>query len=80
MVWDGRSVTVPKERLLYLPVSDRLHEALFELVQNHGTALVVVTHNPSLARMTDRILDLRGGVLRPVDRAILSDRRQDSMP
>ncbi|MFV1979618.1 MAG: ABC transporter ATP-binding protein [Rhodothermia bacterium] len=62
---------------LDIETSERLHEVLFELVQNHGTALVVVTHNPSLARKTDRILDLRGGVLRPVDRAILPDPRQD---
>ncbi len=62
---------------LDIETSERLHEVLFELVQNHGTALVVVTHNPSLARKTDRILDLRGGVLRPVDRSILPDPRQD---
>lgn len=62
---------------LDIETSERLHEVLFELVQNHGTALVVVTHNPSLARKTDRILDLRGGVLRPVDRAGLPDSRQD---
>ena len=61
---------------LDIETSERLHEALFELVQNHGTALVLVTHNPSLARQTDRILDLRGGVLHPVDRAVLPDPRQ----
>jgi len=62
---------------LDIETSERLHDALFELVQNHGTALVVVTHNPALARQTDRILDLRGGVLRPVDRSSLPDPRQD---
>jgi len=62
---------------LDIETADRLHEALFELVQNHGTALIVVTHNPALARQTDRILDLRGGILRSVDRSALSDPRQD---
>ena len=55
----------------------RLHEALFELVARHRTALVVVTHNPTLARQTDRILDLRGGVLQPVDPSELPEMRQD---
>ncbi|MGD8495149.1 MAG: ABC transporter ATP-binding protein [Gemmatimonadales bacterium] len=60
---------------LDIDTSERLHDALFELVASHGTALVVVTHNPSLARRTDRILSLEGGILRPVDRAELRDLR-----
>lgn len=60
---------------LDIETSERLHDALFDLVRRHGTALVVVTHNPSLARRTDRILSLDGGVLRPVDRAELRDLR-----
>lgn len=60
---------------LDIDTSERLHDALFELVGSHGTALVVVTHNPSLARRTDRILSLEGGILRPVDRAGLRDLR-----
>ena len=60
---------------LDIDTSERLHDVLFELVRSHGTALVVVTHNPSLARRTDRILSLDGGILRPVDRAELRDLR-----
>jgi len=60
---------------LDIDTSERLHEALFDLVRSHGTALVVVTHNPSLARRTDRILSLDGGILRPVDRTELRDFR-----
>jgi lipoprotein-releasing system ATP-binding protein len=45
--------------------SERLHDVLFELVRDHGTALVVVTHNASLADRCDRVLELRDGVLRP---------------
>lgn len=44
--------------------SERLHQVLFDLVRHHGTALVVVTHNASLAERTDRVLELRDGVLR----------------
>lgn len=62
---------------LDIETAERLHEALFELVQNHGTALIVVTHNPALARQTDRILDLRGGVLRPIDRSALPEPQRD---
>lgn len=51
---------------LDIDTSERLHDVLFALVRDHGTALVVVTHNPSLAGRTDRILQLRGGVLEPV--------------
>lgn len=61
---------------LDIDTSERLHEALFELVRRHRTALVVVTHNPSLARRTDRILGLEGGILRPVDRDELRDFRE----
>ena len=62
---------------LDIETSERLHEALFKLVQDHGTALIVVTHNPALAKQTDRILDLRGGVLRPVDRSSLPEPLRD---
>jgi len=44
--------------------SERLHEVLFDLVKHHDTALVVVTHNAALAERTDRVLELRDGVLR----------------
>ena len=44
--------------------SERLHKVLFDLVKHHDTALVVVTHNTSLAARTDRMLELRDGVLR----------------
>jgi lipoprotein-releasing system ATP-binding protein len=47
--------------------SERLHDILFELVERHGTALVVVTHNTSLAGRTDRVLELRDGTLRRLD-------------
>jgi lipoprotein-releasing system ATP-binding protein len=52
---------------LDLDTSEMLHDVLFDLVRDHGTAMVVVTHNPALAARTDRILQLRSGVLKPVD-------------
>jgi lipoprotein-releasing system ATP-binding protein len=52
---------------LDLDTSEMLHDVLFDLVRNHGTAMVVVTHNPVLAARTDRILQLKSGVLEAVE-------------
>jgi lipoprotein-releasing system ATP-binding protein len=43
--------------------ADRLHEVLGSLRDGFGTALVVATHNRSLAQRADRILRLETGVL-----------------
>jgi lipoprotein-releasing system ATP-binding protein len=43
--------------------SGRLHDMLFQLVHTLETALVVVTHNPSLAERADRVLVLQRGEL-----------------
>ncbi|MDP2483405.1 MAG: ABC transporter ATP-binding protein [Candidatus Palauibacterales bacterium] len=48
---------------LDLDTSELLHDVLFDLVRDHGTAMVVVTHNSALAARTDRILRLSAGVL-----------------
>jgi lipoprotein-releasing system ATP-binding protein len=40
-----------------------LHELLFRLREEQGTSMVLVTHNLALARQSDRILELRDGVL-----------------
>ena len=48
---------------LDLETGERLHDVLFDLVRDHGTAMVVVTHNTALAARTDRILRLMAGVL-----------------
>jgi lipoprotein-releasing system ATP-binding protein len=45
------------------PTSQELHELLFRLRAEEGTAMVLVTHNLELAGKTDRILRLREGVL-----------------
>lgn len=52
---------------LDVDTSERLHDLLFDLVDRHATALVVVTHNQRLAGRADRILGLRDGSLRPED-------------
>ncbi len=52
---------------LDLETSEILHDVLFDLVRDHGTAMVVVTHNQALARRTDRILRLAAGVLESTD-------------
>ena len=43
--------------------SDELHGLLFRLREEEGTSMVLVTHNLELARQSDRILELRDGVL-----------------
>jgi lipoprotein-releasing system ATP-binding protein len=49
--------------------SERLHDLLFDLARNLETALVVVTHNISLAQRCDRVLLLEDGRLRSADPA-----------
>jgi lipoprotein-releasing system ATP-binding protein len=43
--------------------SDALHDLVLGLVEELGMTLVVVTHNPALANRTDRVLELRDGLL-----------------
>jgi len=43
--------------------SGRLHDLLFRIREERGVAMVLVTHNPTLAGMADRILTLSEGVL-----------------
>lgn len=38
-----------------------VEELLFSLNKTYRTTLVIVTHNPELARKTDRIISIRGG-------------------
>ncbi len=45
--------------------SERLHDLLFGLKAERELSLVVVTHNPDLARRADRILRLQDGRLQP---------------
>jgi lipoprotein-releasing system ATP-binding protein len=46
--------------------SERLHELFAHLSREFETALVVVTHNRSLAARADRVLSLEGGRLVPL--------------
>jgi len=43
--------------------SEELHDLLFRLRGDRGLAMVLVTHNRELAERTDRILELRDGLL-----------------
>lgn len=46
--------------------ANRLHDLLFELARDFETALVLVTHNKSLAERADRTVTLSGGRLQPI--------------
>jgi lipoprotein-releasing system ATP-binding protein len=48
--------------------SRQLHELFFRLRQEHHVALVLATHNHELAARTDRVLEVRDGILRDVTR------------
>ena len=48
------------------PTGERVFDLLLELNQAQGTSLVVVTHDPHLARRLDRCLELRDGRLQPL--------------
>lgn len=43
--------------------SEPIEQILFELNQNFGTALVLVTHEPELARRVGRVVQMRGGLI-----------------
>jgi lipoprotein-releasing system ATP-binding protein len=47
--------------------SKRLHDVLFALVEDHGSALIVATHDRELAERAGRVQRLVGGVLEPPD-------------
>jgi lipoprotein-releasing system ATP-binding protein len=47
--------------------SERLHDLLSSLARDLAIAMVVVTHNRSLAARADRVLLLEDGMLRPTD-------------
>ncbi len=49
------------------PTASRMHDLLLSVARDAGAAAVVVTHNPALAALADRILTLEGGVLREAD-------------
>ncbi len=52
---------------LDVDTSERLHDVLFDLAERHESALVLVTHNRSLAARADVRLRLAGGVLEPTE-------------
>jgi lipoprotein-releasing system ATP-binding protein len=54
---------------LDVSTSERLHDLLFRLVERHGSAFAVVTHNRRLAGRASHTLELAEGRLRPVDAA-----------
>jgi len=59
---------------LDIATSERLHDLLFELVERHGSAFAVVTHNRELAGRAARTLVLDEGRLRAVGDGAIAER------
>jgi lipoprotein-releasing system ATP-binding protein len=55
--------------------AEALHRELVRLSRDLGQAFVIATHNLSLAAMADRILELREGLLHPLSKDALAERR-----
>jgi len=60
--------------------SGRLHDLLFRIREERGVAMVLVTHNPELAGMADRILTLADGVLHTEGGRIEGEQRDARTP
>jgi lipoprotein-releasing system ATP-binding protein len=46
--------------------SEKVFEALQDLIRNQGAAALIATHNHELARRADRIVTLRNGLIEPI--------------
>jgi lipoprotein-releasing system ATP-binding protein len=46
--------------------SEKVFEALQDLIRNQGAAALIATHNHDLARRADRIVTLRNGLIEPI--------------
>ena len=45
---------------------DEIMEVLLNLNKEHGTTLIIVTHDPEIAEQTERIIHIRDGVVEEI--------------
>jgi lipoprotein-releasing system ATP-binding protein len=53
--------------------SDAIHDLFFQINRDHGTTIVVVTHNPAFAQRMPRVVHMRDG-------KVVDDVRQNGAP
>jgi lipoprotein-releasing system ATP-binding protein len=57
---------------LDVATGEEIHDLLFELNEEIGSAMIIVTHNPSLAERMPRRFRLTGGALEPIVEGLAS--------
>ncbi len=55
--------------------SDAIHDLFFQVNREHGTTIVVVTHNQSFAESMPRVVRMRDGVIYADERGEMADAR-----
>jgi lipoprotein-releasing system ATP-binding protein len=52
--------------------SDAIHDLFFQINRQHGTTIIVVTHNPAFAERMPRVVKLRDGVVEADESRLIS--------
>jgi lipoprotein-releasing system ATP-binding protein len=52
--------------------SDAIHDLFFQINRQHGTTIIVVTHNPAFAERMPRVVKLRDGVVEADESRVVS--------
>ncbi|MBN2194837.1 MAG: ABC transporter ATP-binding protein [Polyangiaceae bacterium] len=59
--------------------SDAIHDIFFQVNREHGTTIVVVTHNPSFAESMPRVVRMRDGIIYSDAKGEMAEARQNGV-